>query len=215
MAIAVALLVTSCSSATAKSASVWTHIRWTQRRLARELAQLKLLQATIAVTMAITIAAVTGTAATVAGKVVTSGSIRIALNVYAKILRKRNRVQRRAANVVSKASWAMGVATTTTTTVPAIGIVVTAAARAAINGNTRTAPPASVRIRRKKRMRPNAKGTAAVQTSSVTATVMTTTTTAVANTTVVTVVAKMALSGNIHTVLCASAWTRINSDQSA
>jgi len=165
--------------------------------------------------MAITIAAVTGTAATAAGKVVTSGSIRIAPNVYVKILRKRHHVQTGTANVVSKASRAMGVATTTTTTVPAIGTVVTAAARVATNGNIRTAPNASARIRRQKRMRQNAKDTAPVQTSLVTATAMTTTTTVVADTTVVTVVAKTAQNGNIHTVLCASAWTRINSDQSA
>merc|ERR1712150_106817 len=120
-----------------------------------------------------------------------------------------------AANEELKASRAMDVATTATTTVPAIGTVVTAAARAATNGNTRTAPPAGVRIRRKKWMRQNAKGTAAVQTSLVTATAMTTITTVVANTTVVTDVAITVPSGNIHTVLCASAWTRRNSDQDA
>merc|ERR1712150_330905 len=95
------------------------------------------------------------------------------------------------------------------------GTAATVAGKAATSGNIRTAPPAGVRIRRKKWMRQNAKGTAAVQTSLVTATAMTTITTVVANTTVVTVVAITVPSGNIHTVLCASAWTRRNSDQDA
>jgi len=163
--------------------------------------------------MAITIAVVTGTVATVVERVVTSTSIRIAPNVYVKIIRKRNR-KRVAAHVVLKPSRAMGDATMKTTTVVVIGTVVIAAARAATNGNTRTARNANVRTHRNKRLRQNVTGIAEVQTLLVTATAMTTTTTAVANTTVATVVAKVAPNGNIRTVLCASAWTRLNSDRS-
>jgi len=163
--------------------------------------------------MTITIAVVTGTVATVVERVVTSTSFRIAPNVYVKIIRKRNR-KRVAAHVVLKPSWAMGDATMKTTTVVAIGTVVIAAARAATNGNTRTARNANVRTHRNKRLHQNVTDIAEVQTLLVTATAMTTTTTAVADTTVATVVAKVAPNGNILTVLCASAWTRLNSDRS-
>jgi len=163
--------------------------------------------------MTITIAVVTGTVATVVERVVTNTSIRIAPNAFVKITRKRNR-KRVAAHVVSKLSWAMGDATMRTTTVVAIGTVVIAAARAATNGNTRTARNANVWTQRNKRMRQNVADTAEVQTMLVTATAMTTTTTAVVNTTGETVVALVAPNGNIRTVLCASAWTRLNSDRS-
>jgi len=213
MAIAVALLVTSCSSSTVRPANVSTRRRRTRQSRARAPAELLLLRATSAATMTITIAVVAGTVATVVERVVTSTSIRIAPNVYVKITRKRNR-KRVAAHVVLKLSRAMGDATMKTTTVVAIGTVVIAAARAATNGNTRTARNANVRTQRNKRMRQNVRDTAEVQTLLVTATAMTRTTTAVADTTGATVVAKVAPNGNIRTVLCASAWTRLNSDRS-
>merc|ERR1712046_298611 len=113
------------------------------------------------------------------------------------------------ANVVSKATWAMGVAMMKTTTAVAIGTMAIAVARTTTNTNTITAQHASVWIQRNIQMRQNAMDTAEVQTSKVTAIAMTATTTAVVTTTVVTVVETKEANGNTRIAQIANARTQL------